>query len=125
MSEAQAPVELVLEGHALEDGRATLAGAGRVTRLSHEVPDHAMEDAPVVIALEAELHKVAAGERRLLGPELDVERTDRRVQDTLPIRRRLRRVDVQVSHASAGGERSSPTSASEATPTNQLVGNTN
>ena len=70
MREAQPAVELVLEGGAV-DGLAAGARAGRVACLRHELMDHAVDDDTVVVALHAELHEVAAGERRLLGPELD------------------------------------------------------
>ena len=95
--EAQAAVVLILEGLAV-GGLAALAGARRVAGLRHEVLDDAVEDAAVVVALEAELHKVAAGERRLLGPELHVERTNAGVQYDLALGRRLVRVDGQRRH---------------------------
>ena len=91
MAELQPAVELVLEGLA-PDRRAALARAGRVAALQHELGDEPVEDRAVVVALERKLYKVAARLRRLLGPKLDVDVAEGRVQDHLALRRRLGRV---------------------------------
>ena len=114
VDEAQPPVELVLE-HAFRagalrpalfvDGLAAGARARRVARLRHEVLDHAVEDAAVVVPLHAQLHEVAARQRRLLAPQLDVQRADRGVQHHLALGRRLVGVDRQVGHGRREGAR--------------------
>ncbi len=58
MAEAQARVELVREGAAV-DGLAAGARAGGVAALREEAVDDAVEDAAIVVALQAQLHKVA------------------------------------------------------------------
>jgi len=83
--EANALVRLVLELATLvlvlgcQRALAALARACRVAGLRHEVLNHAVEDAAVVVALHAELHEVAARERRLFAPQLDIERPEARV----------------------------------------------
>lgn len=60
VAEAQARVELVGE-RAPVDGLAAGARAGRVTALGQEAADDAVELATIVVALQAQLHKVAHG----------------------------------------------------------------
>lgn len=67
----------------------TSAGAGGVTTLDEEVLDDTVEDGVVVIAFKAKLNEVSDGFRSLLWPELNVERTARRVQHHLTLRRRF------------------------------------
>ncbi len=66
------------------------AGPRRVARLDHQIGDHAVEEAAVVVALEAELHEVADGLGGLLGPEFDVDVARGGVQDHLRERGRAR-----------------------------------
>jgi len=58
VAEAQARVELVREGAAV-DGLAAGARAGGVAALREEAVYDAVEDAAIVVALQAQLHKVA------------------------------------------------------------------
>jgi hypothetical protein len=104
MREAQPAVEFVLEFGA-EDGLAALARSRGVARLRHEVPDHPVEDAAVIVALEAQLHKVAARHRRLLGPQLDVERPDARMHDHFATGDRLVGVHRERRHVDGDGRR--------------------
>ena len=48
------------------DGLTGVARAGGVARLNHEVLDHAVEEAAVVVPLQAVMHKIPARLRRLL-----------------------------------------------------------
>ena len=88
-------MELILEATTV-DRFATVASASRVAALHHKVLDDAMEDGAVVVALEAQLHKVATRLGRLLGPQLDIQRTDRGVQYELAGGRWLG--DVRTRH---------------------------
>mmetsp|Transcript_23028 Transcript_23028/g.73710 ORF Transcript_23028/g.73710 Transcript_23028/m.73710 type:complete len:222 (-) Transcript_23028:2-667(-) len=103
--EANALVRLVLELATLvlvlgrQRALAALARACRVAGLRHEVLNHAVEDAAIVVALHAELHEVAARERRLFAPQLDIERPEARVQDDLAAGRRLVGVDGERRHS--------------------------
>ena len=99
MREAQPAVEFILEMVSRVDGLAAFARARRITSLGHELVDDPVEEAAIVVALEAKLHKISAGQWCLLWPQLDVERADRRVQHDLPVRPRLVRVHGQRGHA--------------------------
>jgi len=56
---------------AIVDGFAARPGAGGVAALEDKAGDEAVEDGVVVVAVEGVLEEVAAGERDLLGPELE------------------------------------------------------
>lgn len=66
-------MEFVREEPAIVDRFATVAGAGRVATLEDEVGDEPVEDRVGVVAVEAELEKVAGGEGCLDSPEFDVK----------------------------------------------------
>jgi hypothetical protein len=74
------------------DWDRTGAGASGVAALDEEVLDDAVEEGAVVVALEAELHEVARRLGSLLGPQLDVERTSRRLHHHLALRGGLKHV---------------------------------
>ena len=64
--------------------------------LAHEFGNDAMEHGVVVVALQTQLDKVAARERRLLWPQLDIHVAQARNQQHLARGRRLR--DVNGGH---------------------------
>lgn len=101
---AQPAMELVLEVAAV-DRISAGACARRITCLRHKILDDAMENAAIIVALEAKLDEVAAGERSLLAPELHVKGPDRRVQYHLAFGRGLRGVDSEGRHDSAAAQK--------------------
>ena len=68
--------------------------------MNHEAADDAVEDAVVVVALQAQLHEVSARQRRLLRPQLHFQLPVRRLQHNLPLGRGLHVIDV--AHGSRG-----------------------
>lgn len=74
-------MEFILKEPARVDCFAAMTGTGRVAALQDEVGDEAVEGRVCVVVVEAELQEVAGGERRLGGPELDVEVAVAGVQD--------------------------------------------
>ena len=91
MVELDPAVQLVLERLAVHRF-ATAAGAGGVPCLDHEVLDDPVPDDAVVVALQAELHEVAARLRTLLRPELDLDLAMARGHQDLALRGRLQLV---------------------------------
>lgn len=64
-------MKFVLEGGPVY-GLAARSVAAGVAALRDEAPHHAVEDRAIVVALQAQLHEVAAGLGSLLGPQLYV-----------------------------------------------------
>jgi hypothetical protein len=99
------------------------AGARGIATLNHKIFDHTVERCPVVVALETQLHEIAARLRcflrrqrgsgegvrneaqqwTCLGPELDVEGSSRRVQDDLATSASGRRVGLENNYCVTRG----------------------
>lgn len=75
----QVVLELVVE-LAIPDGRAALAGAGRVARLHDEALDVAMEQVAVVVVAGAQREEVLARLRAVLAEQLQLDVADIGVQ---------------------------------------------
>eukprot|EP00982_Pelagococcus_subviridis_P013663 31270-Pelagococcus_subviridis.AAC.11 len=95
-------VQLIFEGFAV-DRVPALAGARGVAGLDAKVFDDSMEDAVLVVALQAQLDEVPARLRGFLRPELDLYLAMARREQHLPLGRRLELVHVRHRARRSGG----------------------
>lgn len=94
--EFQSGVKFIRERLSI-DGLAAHARFGGVSALNHELGNHSVENGIVVISLQAKLDEILAGLGCLVGPELNLQLSLRRVKNDLAGRGRF--LSVCLCHA--------------------------